>query len=61
MNTNKINWKKAIVAGVLGTILFDIVGWLMTGNFWDIPSLLGEKTETPCRDLSTRSPVPSAG
>lgn len=44
MNTNKINWKKAIVAGVLGTILFDIVGWLMTGNFWDIPSLLGEKT-----------------
>ena len=39
-----INWKNAIIAGVLGTILFDIVGFLLTDNWWDIPSLLGTKT-----------------
>ncbi len=39
-----INWKNAIIAGILGTILFDIVGLLLTGNWWDIPELLGVKT-----------------
>ena len=39
-----INWKNAIIAGILGTILFDIVGLLLTGNWWDIPGLLGAKT-----------------
>lgn len=39
-----INWKNAIIAGVIGTILFDVVGLLITGNWWDIPSLLGAKT-----------------
>ena len=39
-----IDWKKAIIAGIIGTILFDIVGLLLTGNWWDIPGLLGEKT-----------------
>ena len=39
-----INWKNAIIAGILGTILFDIVGLLLTGKWWDIPSLLGTKT-----------------
>lgn len=39
-----INWKNAIIAGILGTILFDISGLLLTGNWWDIPALLGEKT-----------------
>lgn len=39
-----INWKNAIVAGVLGTILFDIVGLFLTGKWWDIPGLLGMKT-----------------
>ncbi|MCH7523490.1 MAG: hypothetical protein IIC74_00415 [Bacteroidetes bacterium] len=39
-----INWKNAIIAGILGTILFDIVGLLLTGNWWDIPVLLGAKT-----------------
>lgn len=42
--TNKINWKMAIIAGILGTILFDVVGLIITGNWWDIPSLLGAKT-----------------
>jgi hypothetical protein len=42
--TKTINWQKAIIAGFLGTILFDIVGLLLTGKWWDIPSLLGAKT-----------------
>lgn len=41
---NKIDWIKAIAAGVLGTILFDIVGLLFSGQWWDVPGLLGEKT-----------------
>jgi len=44
MNTNKINWKNVIIGGVLGTIAFDIIGFFFTGTWWDIPSLLGEKT-----------------
>jgi len=43
--TNKINWKLAILAGFLGTVMFDIVGFILTGNWWDIPALLGAKTE----------------
>ncbi|MFT7071210.1 hypothetical protein [Patiriisocius sp. Uisw_017] len=39
-----INWKNAILAGILGTILFDLVGLLLTGNWWDIPGTLGAKT-----------------
>lgn len=39
-----INWKKAIIAGIAGTILFDILGFLLSGQWWDIPALLGEKT-----------------
>jgi hypothetical protein len=42
---NKINWKNAIIAGIAGTILFDLFGLIMTGQWWDIPALLGEKTE----------------
>ena len=39
-----INWKRAILAGFLGTILFDLVGLIITGNWWDIPGILGAKT-----------------
>ncbi|PKG43830.1 hypothetical protein [Psychroflexus sp. MES1-P1E] len=39
-----INWKYAIIAGILGTILFDLVGLLFTGKWWDIPTILGVKT-----------------
>jgi hypothetical protein len=39
-----INWKNAIIAGALGTLLFDIVGWLITGQWFDIPTILGAKT-----------------
>jgi len=40
-----INWKRAIIAGIIGTILFDVVGFLITGNWWDIPGIIGAKTE----------------
>ena len=39
-----INWKNAIIAGFVGTILFDLVGLAFTGEWWDIPGLLGVKT-----------------
>lgn len=39
-----IDWKKAIIAGVIGTILFDLVGLIFTGKWWDIPGILGAKT-----------------
>lgn len=41
---NNLNWKKAIIAGIIGTVLFDIVGLLFTGQWWDIPGMLGDKT-----------------
>lgn len=41
---NKINWLNAILGGILGTILFDIIGLLFTGVWWDIPAIIGEKT-----------------
>ena len=50
LRTNKnevsktINWKNAILAGVLGTLLFDLLGLAITGNWWDIPGILGAKT-----------------
>ncbi|TJY35949.1 DUF2938 domain-containing protein [Pontimicrobium aquaticum] len=39
-----INWKYAIIAGIIGTVFFDIAGLFFTGKWWDIPSILGEKT-----------------
>jgi len=39
-----INWKRALIAGILGTILFDLLGLLLTGKWWDIPGILSAKT-----------------
>ncbi|MEE9241413.1 MAG: DUF6789 family protein [bacterium] len=39
----KINFRKAVIAGIAGTVLFDLVGFALTGKFWDIPALLGAK------------------
>ena len=39
----KINWLKSIYAGIIGTLLFDIAGFAITGQWWDIPGLLGSK------------------
>lgn len=44
MESNKINWKNAIIGGLLGTIAFDLFGLMMMGEWWDIPALLGDKT-----------------
>jgi len=40
-----INWKSAIIAGIIGTIFFDVVGLIFTGEWWDIPKILGAKTD----------------
>lgn len=39
----KINWTHAIFAGLLGTLVFDLAGLILTGTWWDIPALLGGK------------------
>jgi hypothetical protein len=39
-----INWKNAILAGIAGTLLFDLFGLVFGMGWWDIPVLLGEKT-----------------
>lgn len=44
MGSKTINWKNAIIAGILGTILFDLLGLVMTGTWWDIPGIIGAKT-----------------
>lgn len=41
---HKINWIKAIAAGIAGTVLFDLFGLIMGSGWWDIPAMLGEKT-----------------
>ncbi len=42
---SKINWLKAIAAGIAGTLAFDVVGYLFTGQWWDIAGIIGAKTE----------------
>ena len=34
---------RAVLAGLVGTVIFDLIGFLMTGQWWDIPMLLGGK------------------
>ena len=43
LNSKSINWQNAIIGGILGTLLFDLLGLLFTGTWWDIPNLLGSK------------------
>ncbi len=42
----QIQWKRAILAGLAGTLVFDLFGLLITQRWWDIPGLLGMKLET---------------
>ncbi|MEA1785453.1 hypothetical protein U1E44_05070 [Arenibacter sp. GZD96] len=39
-----INWRNALLGGLIGTLFFDVIGYTATGIWWDIPSVLGEKT-----------------
>lgn len=43
----ELNFKNAILAGVIGTIMFDVFGWIMMGQWWDIPALLSDKMSAP--------------
>lgn len=42
-----INFKKAVIAGLVGTLVVDIVGVALTGTWWDIPNLLAAKLAVP--------------
>ncbi len=33
----------AAIAGIIGTIVFDLVGFIAMGQWWDIPALLAGK------------------
>ena len=50
-----INWKLTILAGVLGTLALDLTGLLLTGEWWDIPQLLGSKLARGWRAVSPRT------
>lgn len=39
-----IRWTRAAVAGLLGTVVFDLVGLVLTGT-WSTPMMLGAKLE----------------
>jgi hypothetical protein len=43
MKNTSINWKNAIIGGIVGTVLFDLLGLALTGTWWDIPNLIGSK------------------
>lgn len=42
----QIDWKRAVLAGLSGTVIFDVLGLLLTGQWWDVPGLLGMKLGT---------------
>lgn len=46
-NQITINWIRAALAGVAGTVLFDLVGLLLAGTWWDIPGVLAEAIGVP--------------
>lgn len=39
-----IRWRRAVVAGLVSTVVFDLVGLLLTGR-WNTPMMLGAKLE----------------
>ena len=41
--SNKINLRQAVLAGIVGTVVVDLLGFVFTQQFWDIPTLLGTK------------------
>jgi hypothetical protein len=44
--TEMIKWKRAVLAGVLGTIGFDLIGMLLNGK-WTTPAMLAAKLGVP--------------
>ncbi len=45
--TTTIPWFRAALAGVAGTVLFDLVGLLLAGTWWDIPGVLAQAVGVP--------------
>lgn len=43
----KVDFRKAILAAVVGTLALDVTGFALTGTFWDIPALLAGKLGVP--------------
>lgn len=43
----KVNWKNALLAGIIGTLLFDMTGFLFTRTWWDIPGVLAQTVGVP--------------
>ncbi len=43
----KINFSRAVLAGIAGTIVFDLIGLAIAGTLWDIPILLAGKLAVP--------------
>lgn len=43
----QIDWKRAILAGLAGTVVFDVLGLLLGSQWWDIPGLLSMKLGIP--------------
>ena len=34
-----IDFRRAALAGIAGTVAFDLAGFLLTGQFWDVPGV----------------------
>ncbi|WP_193213793.1 hypothetical protein [Luteolibacter marinus] len=45
--SSNIDWQKAGIAGIIGTVLFDLVGLAFTGTWWDIPGVLASAVGVP--------------
>jgi hypothetical protein len=43
----RIDLARALLAGIAGTIVFDLVGLAITGTLWDIPTLLAGRLAEP--------------
>lgn len=39
----RIDWQRAMISGLAGTVVFDVLGLLLGGQWWDIPGLLSMK------------------
>jgi len=57
----RARWVRAVLAGLVGTVVFDLIGFLMTGQWWDIPALLGAAPRPLVGSQPTGRPLQSAG
>lgn len=43
----QLDWKRVILAGIVGTVVFDLLGLGLTRQWWDVPELLSMKLGLP--------------